>query len=114
MHLATTAQINPAQQRVETANAHAPTPIMLAHDRRGLDVPLEERRISNVIAWAKTMFPVIDQSTRDVCAQLHIGYHDIRIYFSDTTAATEATTTTPANATEPSTARTNVLLLGIR
>jgi hypothetical protein len=54
-----------AKQRVETAYAHAP--LMLAHDRRVLDVPLEERlqsRTSELLAWAKTI-PVINRSVRD-------------------------------------------------
>jgi hypothetical protein len=45
-----------AQQRVETAYAHAP--LMVAHDRRVLDVPLEIRlqsRISELLVWAKTI-----------------------------------------------------------
>jgi hypothetical protein len=40
---------------------------MLAHDRRVLDVPLEERlqsRTSELLAWAKTMLPVINRSPR--------------------------------------------------
>jgi hypothetical protein len=105
---------------VERAYAHAP--IMLAHDRRILVVPLEERlqsRTSDLIAWAKTMLRVINQSVRDARAQLHTGHPDIRSYFSDATGATEATTTTPATATVcvilslivPS---TNVLFLDIR
>ena len=56
-----------AQLRVETAYAHAP--LMLAHDRRVLEVPLEERlhsRTSELLAWAKTMqfFYFIVCSTR--------------------------------------------------
>jgi hypothetical protein len=71
MHPEKTAQTTPvhvfdkAKQRVETAYAHAP--LMLAHDRRVLDVPLEERlqsRTSELLAWAKTI-PVINRSVRD-------------------------------------------------
>jgi hypothetical protein len=46
--------------------------LMLAHDRRVLDVPLEERlqsRTSELLAWAKTMLPVSNRSVRDVRAQ---------------------------------------------
>jgi hypothetical protein len=39
-----------ARQRVEMAYAHAP--LMLAHDRRVLDVPFEER-----LAWVNTISP---------------------------------------------------------
>jgi hypothetical protein len=45
---------------------------MLAHDRRVLDVPLEERlqsRTSELLAWAKTMLPVINRSVRDARTQ---------------------------------------------
>jgi hypothetical protein len=72
-----------AKQRVETAYAHAP--LMLAHDRRVLDVPLEERlqsRTSELLAWAKTMLPVINRSVRDARTQLQTGHQDIRSYFS--------------------------------
>ena len=64
---------------METAYAHAS--LMLAHDRRVLDVPLEERpqsRTSERIAWAKTILPVINQSVRDAHAQLHTGHQGIR------------------------------------
>jgi hypothetical protein len=67
---------------------------MLAHDRRVLDVPLEERlqsRMSNLIAWAKTMLTVINLSIRDARAQLHTGDQD-----SDTTVVEPTTTRTPA------------------
>jgi hypothetical protein len=52
---------------------YAHDPLMLAHDRRILDVPLEERlqsRSSELLAWVKTMLPVINQSARDPQAQL--------------------------------------------
>jgi hypothetical protein len=65
-----------AQQRVETVYAHGP--IMLANDRRVLDVPLAERlqsRTSDLIAWAKIMLPVITQSVRDARAQMHTGHN---------------------------------------
>jgi hypothetical protein len=76
-----------AQQRMETAYAHAPL-MLAAHDRRVLDVPQEERlqsRTSELLAWAKTMLPVIDRSVRDARAQLQTGHQDIRIYFSQAT-----------------------------
>jgi hypothetical protein len=57
---------------------------MLAHDRRVLDVPLEEglqSRTSELLAWAKTMLPVINRSVRDARAQLRTGHQDLRSYF---------------------------------
>jgi hypothetical protein len=78
-----------AQQRVATAYAHAP--LMLAHDRRLLDVPLEERlltRPSALLAWATTMLPATNQSVRDACTQINTGHQDIRSYFSQATLAT--------------------------
>jgi hypothetical protein len=54
--------------------AYANDPIMLAHDRRVLDVSLEDRllpRTSDLVAWAKTMIPVINQSVRDARTPLH-------------------------------------------
>jgi hypothetical protein len=72
-----------AQQRVEMAYAHAPH--MLAHDRRVLDVPLQERlqsRTTELVAWARTMLPVINRSVRDA-SQLQTGHHDIRNYSSN-------------------------------
>jgi hypothetical protein len=87
---------------------------MLAHDRRVLDVPLEERlqsRTSELMACAKTMLPVINRSVRDARAHLQTGHQDIRSYFSSTTvAATDHAATIPT-ATSP--ARPNVLLLDI-
>jgi hypothetical protein len=71
-----------AQQRVEMAYAHAP--LMLAHDRRVLDVKLEERlqsRTSELLAWVETMLPVINRSVYDARAQLQTGHQDIRNYF---------------------------------
>jgi hypothetical protein len=99
---------------VETTYAHAP--LMLAHDRRVLDVPLEERlqsRTSDLMSWFKSALPVINLSVRDALAQLHTGHQDIRgSYCSQATVATAdhpAATTTVVN-----TARPNVPLLGIR
>ncbi len=95
---------------METAYAHAP--LMLAHDRRVLDVPLDERlqsRTSELLSWAKTMLPVINRSVRDARSQLQTGHQDIRSYFSDAT-------TGPAENIPPATSQTrpNVLLLDIR
>jgi hypothetical protein len=81
-----------AQQRVETAFAYAP--LMLARDRRVLNIPLEERlksRTSALVAWVKTIFPVNNQSVRDARAEIHTGHEDIRSYFSDAVAAATAT-----------------------
>jgi hypothetical protein len=61
---------------------------MLAHDRRVLDVPLEERlqlRTSELLAWIKTMLPVINRNVHDTRAQLQTGHQDIRSYFSQAT-----------------------------
>jgi methionine synthase II (cobalamin-independent) len=77
-----------ARQLVETAYAHAP--LIFAHDRCVLDVPLEERlqsRTPEYLAWAKAILPVINQSVRDVRARLHIGHQDIRTYLSVATVA---------------------------
>jgi hypothetical protein len=63
---------------------------MLAHDRRVLDVPLEERlqsRTSELLAWAKTMLPVINRSVRDSYT-IQTGHQDIRSYFSKATVVT--------------------------
>jgi hypothetical protein len=70
---------------------------MLAHDRRVLDVPLEEplqSRTSELLAWAKTMLHVINQNVRDARAQIQTGDQDIRGFFSRATAATADHTTT--------------------
>jgi hypothetical protein len=67
--------------------AYASSPLVLALDRCVLDIPLKERlqsRTSDLVAWAKTMFPVIHQSIREARAQLRTGHHNIRTYFSDT------------------------------
>jgi hypothetical protein len=92
-----------AKQRVETAYAHAP--LMLAHDRRVLDVPLEERlqsRTSELLAWAKTMLPVINRSVRDARTTIKTGHQDIRSYFSKATVVTTGDSSKPP---VPSTAR---------
>ncbi len=39
------------------------------------------------LGLAKTMFPVVRHSISEARTQHHIGYQDIRTYFSDTTAA---------------------------
>jgi hypothetical protein len=100
--------------RVETAYAHAP--LMLTHDRRVLDVPLEDRqqsRTTELLAWAKTMLPVINRSVRDARAQLLPGHQDIRSYFSNATVDTTDHAEPIPTATSPST-RPNVPLLDIR
>jgi hypothetical protein len=93
-----------AQLRVELAYAHAP--IMLAHDRRVLDVPLETRlqsRTSDLLAWVKTIQPVINQSVRDAQAQILTRHQDIRGFFSRATAVT--TDETAPNPIDTRTAR---------
>jgi hypothetical protein len=84
-----------AQLRVELAYAHAP--LMLAHDRRVLDVPLETRlqsRTSELLAWVRTMLSVINQSIRDAQAQIQTGHRDMRGFFSRVTAVTTDHTAT--------------------
>jgi hypothetical protein len=91
-----------AQQRVEMAYAHAP--LMLAHDRRVLEVPLEERlqsRTSELLAWSKSMLPVIHRSISDARAQLQTGHQDIRSYFSQAIAAVMNRTAARITATRP-------------
>jgi hypothetical protein len=64
---------------------------MLAHDRRILEVPLEERlqtRTAALRAWVKTMLPAITQSVHDASTQIKTGHQDIRSYFSQATLAT--------------------------
>jgi hypothetical protein len=81
--------------RVELAYAHAP--LMLAHDRRVLDLPLQERiqsRASERLAWDKTRLPVINQSVCDAHAQLRTGHQDIRGFFSRRPVATTDYTAT--------------------
>jgi hypothetical protein len=61
--------------------AYAHAPLMLAHDWRLLDVPLEERlltRTSALLAWPNTMLPAINQSVRDSRTQVSTGHQDIR------------------------------------
>jgi hypothetical protein len=97
----------------ETAYVHAP--LMLARDRRVLDAPLEERlqlRISELLSWATTMLPVINQNVRDTQAKLQTSHQDIRSYFSNATEVTTDHAATIPTATSP--ARPNVLLLDIR
>jgi hypothetical protein len=98
---------------VETAYAHAP--LVLAHDRRVLDVSREERlqlRNYELLAWAKTMLPVINRSVRDTRAQLYTGHQDIHCLLSKATVATTDTIEATRKATNP--ARSNVSLLDIR
>jgi hypothetical protein len=63
---------------------------MLALDWRILDILLlEDRlqsRISDLVAWTKTMLPVIRHSISEARKQLRTGHQDIRNYFSDAAA----------------------------
>jgi hypothetical protein len=109
MHPEKTAQTTPVhvfdKRRNNAWKRHTHAPLMLAHDRRVLDVPLEERlqsRTSELLAWAKTMLPVINRSVRDARTQLQTGHQDIRSYFSKATVVTTGDTATPP---VPSTAR---------
>jgi hypothetical protein len=52
-------------------------------------IPLEERlqsRTSDLVAWTKTMLPIIRLSISEAQKQLRDGHQDIRTYFSDTAA----------------------------
>jgi hypothetical protein len=71
-----------AQQRVETAYART----VRAHDRRILEVPLEER-LKHALPHcaAKTMLPAT-QSVHDASTQIKTGHQDIRSYFSSNTS----------------------------
>jgi hypothetical protein len=85
-----------AKQRVETAYAHAP--LMLAHDRRVLDVPLEERlqsRTSELLAWAKTMLPVINRSVRDARTITNWSSRHPQLLLKATVVTTGDTAATP-------------------
>jgi hypothetical protein len=62
---------------------------MLALDRRIFDIPLEERlqlRTSDLVAWTKTMLPVIRHSISEARKELRTGHQDTRTYLSDTAA----------------------------
>jgi hypothetical protein len=77
---------------------------MPAIDRRIFNTPLEERlqaRTSDLVAWTTTMFPFIHRSISEVRAQIHTGHHDIRTYFTDTTAAESTTNAMPNAPTAP-------------
>ena len=93
---------------------------MLAHDRRVLDILLEElleSRTSELIAWAKTMLPVIRQSVRDARTQIHTGHQDIRAHFSEASVTADAVVTriaTAANAPATRINRPDALLLDNR
>jgi hypothetical protein len=91
-----------AQQRVEMAYTHAP--LMLAHDRRIIDVPLEERlqsRTPELLAWVKSILPVINRNVHDARAQLQTGHQDIRSYFSQATVATTDRDPSPSQRAPP-------------
>jgi hypothetical protein len=91
--------------------AYAHVPLMLAHDRRVLDVPLEAQT-SALLAWTKTMLPAINRSVRDACTQINTGHQDIRSYFSQATVATMEDTAATPTVTSP--ARPNAPILDIR
>jgi hypothetical protein len=113
MHLAKTAPTTPALAHDKRHNNewkwHMST-LMLAHDRRVLDVPLEERlltRTSALLAWAKTMLPAINRSVRDARTQIKTGHPDICSCFSQATVVTmddiaaTPTVTSPARPNAP-------------
>jgi hypothetical protein len=89
MHPEKTAQTTPVhvfdKRRNNAWKRHTHTPRSVSSRSAGLDVPLEERlqsRTSELLAWAKTMLPVINRSVRDARTQLQTGHQDIRSYFS--------------------------------
>jgi hypothetical protein len=62
----------------------------LVHERRVLDVPLEERLqllTSELLAWAKTMLPLsTERPQRSPLHNYKLVIKDIRSYFSKATA----------------------------
>jgi hypothetical protein len=54
------------------------------------------------------MFPVIHHSISEARAQIRTGHHDIRAYFSDTTAAEPTTSETQATTEEPTTSTVSI------
>jgi hypothetical protein len=99
-----------AQRRVEMACAHVPLIV---------DIPLEERlqsRTSDLVAWTKTMLPVIRDSISEAWKQRRTGHQRIRTYFFDT-AAPERTmnaTLTTATSVTTTTDRIDLCPTGIR
>jgi hypothetical protein len=83
--------------------AYASNPLMLAIDRRIVDIPLEERlqaRTSDLVAWTKTLLPTIRLSITEAAQnQLHTGHQDIRTYFYDTAEPERNKNATLATAT---------------
>jgi hypothetical protein len=89
------------------ANAHGP--IILALDLRIFDITLEEQfqsRTADLVAWTKTMLPVIRHSISEARKQLRTGDQDIRTSFSDT-AAPERTMNAALNPATASTTNTD-------
>jgi hypothetical protein len=77
--------------RTQDETGNALSALMLAHDRRVLNEPLEETlqsRTSELLAWAKTMLPVINQSVRDARVQFQTRHQDLRSYFPQATVTT--------------------------
>jgi hypothetical protein len=61
--------------------AYANSPLMLAIDRRIINIPLEERlqsRTSDLVTWTKTMLPTIRLSISKAQNKLCTGHQDIR------------------------------------
>jgi hypothetical protein len=101
-----------AKQQVELAYAYSPH--MLAHDRRIFDIPLEDRlksRTSDLVAWAKAMFPAIHQSLHDAQEQVDTGHQDIREYFSANVTTVEQHTTPTVEPTTTNAGTRNAQLL---
>ena len=67
---------------------------MLAIDRKILDTPLDDRlqsRTTDLVAWSKTMLPVIHQSISEAKEQIRTGHQDIRDYCEPTVPPTATT-----------------------
>jgi hypothetical protein len=84
--------------------AYAHAPLMLAHNWRVLDVPMEERlqsRTCELLAWDKAMLPVINRSVRDARAQSQTGHQYIRSYLSQATVTNTDHTAARPTETRP-------------
>jgi hypothetical protein len=51
--------------------------------------------MQQLLAWATTMLPTINQSVRDACTQINTGHQDIRSYSQATLATADDTAAAP-------------------
>jgi hypothetical protein len=58
---------------------------------------------TDLVAWAKKLFPAMHQSIRNAQPKLHTGHRDIHASFFSTAVAPPTTTTTPTATTAPTT-----------